>query len=114
MKTIFEPCYTKSELKKLRTVARKVEKAHQFTVAANLAYHWYDEIEAGRKKTEYRDISPYWTNHLFKDGDIYGQRASFIKFSRDYTRQNMTWAVRRIDISEEEGCYMIRLGRRIS
>lgn len=111
MVTIF---YSKSVLKKLRAAARKAEKEHPFTVAANLAFHWYDEIDAGRKKTEYRDISPYWTNHLFKDGDIYGQRASFIKFSRGYTKKNMTWSIRHIDISEEEGCYMIRLGRRVS
>ena len=111
---MFVVAYTKSELKKLRAAARKAEKEHPLTVAANLAFHWYDEIEAGRKKTEYRDISPYWTNHLFKDGDIYGQRASFIKFSRGYTKRNMTWSIRRIDISEDDGCYMIRLGRRIS
>ena len=111
---MFEVTYTKSELKKLRAAARKAEKEHPLTVAANLAFHWYDEIEAGRKKTEYRDISPYWTNHLFKDGDIYGQRASFIKFSRGYTKRNMTWSIRRVDVSEDEGCYMIGLGRGIS
>ena len=55
---MFEVTYTKSELKKLRAAARKAEKEHPLTVAANLAFHWYDEIEAGRKKTEYRDISP--------------------------------------------------------
>ena len=105
---------TKSDMKKLRAAARKAEREHPFTVAANLAFQWYDAIEAGRKRTEYRDISPYWTNHLFKNGDICGQRAGFIKFSRGYTKKNMTWAIRRIDISEEEGCYMIRLGKRIS
>ena len=106
--------YTKAEKKKLRAAARKAEKEHPFTVAANLAFHWYDEIESGRKKTEYRDLSPYWTEHLFKDGDIYGQRASFIKFSRGYTKRNMTWTIRRIDISEKDGCYMIRLGTRVA
>ena len=106
--------YTKADKRRLRAAARKAEKERPFTVAANLAFHWYDEIESGRKKTEYRDASPYWTEHLFKDGDIYGQRASFIKFSRGYTKRNMTWSIRRIDISEEDGCYMIRLGKRIA
>ena len=106
--------YTKSDMKKLRAAALKAEREHPFTVAANLAFKWYDAIKSGRKKTEYRDISSYWTNHLFKGGDICGQRASFIKFSRGYSKQNMTWSIRRIDISEDDGCYIIRLGRRIS
>lgn len=30
-----------------------------------LTYHWYDMIESGEKKEEYREIKPYWEKRLF-------------------------------------------------
>ncbi len=29
---------------------------------------WFDDIAAGNKPFEYRDIKPYWTSRLMKDG----------------------------------------------
>ncbi len=29
-----------------------------------VTYHWYDEIESGRKKEEYRDDTPYYRKRL--------------------------------------------------
>ena len=81
-------------------------------VAAVLAYHWYDEIEAGRKRTEYRDVGGYWDKLLWSDGRR--GRVKSIKFSRGYTQRKMTWEVRRIDRNEEDGVYEIHLGKRIS
>jgi len=31
---------------------------------------WFDEILAGTKVFEYRDIKPYWTKRLFEDGKV--------------------------------------------
>lgn len=30
----------------------------------SLTYHWYDEIESGRKKEEYRDIKPFYRKRI--------------------------------------------------
>lgn len=30
----------------------------------SLTYHWYDEIESGRKKEEYREIKPFYQKRL--------------------------------------------------
>ena len=30
----------------------------------SLTYHWYDEIESGRKAVEYREMSDYWCKRL--------------------------------------------------
>ena len=85
-----------------------------FTVSANLAFRFYDEIEAGRKRTEYRDITPYWAHRLFKGKNFEGAQASYIKFSRGYTKRCMTWTIRSIDIDTEAGVFAIRLGKRVA
>lgn len=30
----------------------------------SLKYHWYDEIESGRKSVEYRELNDYWAKRL--------------------------------------------------
>ena len=37
------------------------------TLHFTLHKKWFDEILAGSKKIEYRDIKPYWTKRLFND-----------------------------------------------
>ena len=80
-------------------------------VSAILTYHWYDEITAGRKRTEYREITDYWTRLLWDNGRA--ERITAIKFNRGYTAEKMTWTVKRIDRNEGEGVYEIHLGKRI-
>ena len=40
-------------------------------IHATLTYQWFDEISSGRKKAEYRRITPYWEKKLanIKPGD---------------------------------------------
>ncbi len=100
------------------TVDVPVKPADQFTVAANLAYRWYDEIESGKKKVEYRDMTDYWEKHLFKtvkdeNGDEGDVPAVRIKFSRGYTKTNMTWTITRIDLDAKNAQYCIHLGKRV-
>ena len=92
----------------------RVVPAHgaPITIAAVLTYHWYDEIEAGRKRTEYRDIGDYWDERLWSPS-VRGRIAA-IRFSRGYTQRRMTWEVTRIDRNEEDGVYEIHLGKRIA
>lgn len=82
------------------------------TINAVLTYHWYGEIEAGRKRVEYRDISDYWTERLWANG--MSRRIKAIRFSRGYTNTRMTWEVVRIARNEGEGVYEIHLGKRLS
>ena len=95
-----------------------VEPLHQFTVAANLAYRWYDEIESGKKKVEYRDMTDYWERRLFRpvqdeNGDEGDCPAAFVKFTRGYTKRHMTWTVARIVVDAANGQYCIHLGKRV-
>ena len=84
----------------------------QFTVAASLAFKWYDEIEAGRKRIEHRDATPYWMDRFFRGDDK--TPAAFVKFTRGYTSTNMTWTVARIDIDADNRQLHIHLGRRVA
>ena len=88
------------------------------TVAANLAYRWYDEIESGKKKVEYRDMTDYWERRLFRpvqdeNGDEGDCPAAFVKFTRGYTKRHMTWTVARIVVDAANGQYCIHLGKRV-
>ena len=82
------------------------------TIAAVLTYHWYGEIESGRKRVEYRDICDYWSARLWDAG--MKDRVKAIRFSRGYTQTRMTWEVTRIVRDDAEGVYEIHLGKRIS
>lgn len=74
----------------------------------NLKAKWYDMIESGVKKEEYREIKPFWKKRLketvqfvdedtgniidvekFKDYDV-------VKFIYDYTKHSMTFKLDRM------------------
>ena len=59
----------------------------------NLTYKWFDEIEAGRKTIEYREIKPYWEKR------IWGQRhrITHVCFVRGYTGRFTHRRVTKID-----------------
>ena len=100
------------------TVDVPVKPADQFTVAANLAYRWYDEIESGKKKIEYRDMTDYWESHLFKpmldeNGEEGDCPAAYIKFTRGYTKRNMVWSIKKIVVDVPARQYCIHLGKRV-
>ena len=52
----------------------------------SLTYHWYDEIAAGRKLEEYREITPYWKSRLtfsqWRGTDIF-RHYDAVRFHRD-------------------------------
>ena len=80
-------------------------------VSAILAYRWYDEIAARRKRIEYREICDYWTSRLWADGA--NRRVAAIKFNRGYTPVSMTWQIIKIMRNDKDGVYEIHLGERI-
>lgn len=55
---------------------------------------WYDMIESGEKKEEYREIKPYWVKRLIKSSS-YGKndnifpKYEYVRFRRGYTNIKM-------------------------
>jgi len=56
----------------------------QKTLHLTLIKKWFDEILAGTKKFEYRDIKPYWTKRLFKNGKV--REYDIIYFRNGYSK----------------------------
>lgn len=91
-----------------------------------LKHKWYDMIERGEKKEEYRDPTMYWIKRIF---DLHNSTSSLIVkhnivcFHRGYTNRIMSYEINDVVIStgkEEWGAepirkyLVIRLGKRIN
>lgn len=83
---------------------------------------WYDMIDRGEKKEEYRRINQYWINRLCtKENAI--KHFDFVKFHRGYTNKTtMTFAIENMKVGqgntdwgapENEETFIIELGRRV-
>ena len=81
-----------------------------------LKAQWYDMIESGEKKEEYREIKPYWQKRL--EGKDYDT----VTFSYGYTKRKMTYkcnGIRKDKGNPKWGAeseiiyYVISLGERI-
>ena len=79
---------------------------------------WYDMIASGKKKEEYRTITPYWTKRIWEKAP----QVSDVIFHRGYTNETVCFAVnrivRRIGLQEwgaEPGkvYYVIQLGEQL-
>ena len=71
-----------------------------------LTYHWFDEIEKGKKNIEYRDCSPYWRKRIF-DND-----PNIVVFHRGYSKNIMVFSIKSKLVSGQ-GIIEIRLGKRL-
>ena len=74
---------------------------------------WFDEILAGTKKFEYRDIKPYWTKRLFEeDGSV--RNYDIIYFRNGYSKdcRKMKVEFKGVEEGEFHGrkVYAIKLG----
>ena len=49
-----------------------------------LKKRWFDEILAGTKRVEYREVKPYWTKRLFDNG--VAKKFDVIEFRNGYSR----------------------------
>ena len=88
------------------------ERKPKICIRASLTYHWYDEIAAGRKTVEYREINPYWESRLWEGGRA--KDIGAIEFSRGYTNTRMKYEVVRIERNELDGVFEIYLGKRMT
>lgn len=88
----------------------------------NLKSQWYDMIEQGIKKEEYREKKDYWIKRLFVGG-IDGEPKHYdgIEFVYGYTKRTMIYKYKGVDIGKgreewgapEESVLRLKLGDRI-
>lgn len=91
----------------------------------NMKAKWYNLIEQGIKRTEYREIKPYWFKRLTlttRFGSIVCRRFDTCTFVYGYTKKQMIFEVKCIDRGTgktewgaEQGkeYFRIHLGRRL-
>lgn len=70
---------------------------------------WFDQILAGTKKIEYREIKPYWTTRLFNEN---GEPKKFdiIEFRNGYSKDCRRMRVKFKGLRVGEKNYEILLG----
>ena len=85
------------------------------TLHLPLKAKWYDMIESGEKKEEYRENKPYWAKRII------GRKYKYVRFSYGYTKRTMTYEVDGITFGQgkkewgapDEAVHIIKLGRRV-
>jgi len=97
------------------------------TLTLNLKKQWYEMIESGEKKEEYREIKPFWMKRLMDANDPDGDGASFkkfdqVKFVYGYTKRTMTFDIAYMKVATGnmkwgaipgEVYYVIGIGKRV-
>ena len=79
------------------------------TLTLGLKFKWYDKIESGQKKIEYRELSDYYHSRL---GGAKGKELKSVTFMRGQASPvKMTWEV--LCVKKSAGCYCIHLGKRL-
>ena len=76
----------------------------------NLKKKWFDQILAGTKKIEYREIKPYWTTRLF-DSDGKPKKFDIIEFRNGYSKEARVVRVEFEGIRTGKKSYEIILGK---
>lgn len=100
----------------------------------SLKYHWYDMIERGEKKHEYREIKDYWVHRLVKpycsaqytkksDMLLLQEHYDAVRFHRGQgSKETMLWTYKGLEIGygslsagapEDREVFIIKLGKRI-
>lgn len=97
-----------------------------------LKHKWYDLIESGEKKEEYRAVTQYWMRRLIEDVDeveegdaccrVCYADYNHVCFHRGYTSTTMTFIVKSIEVGEgkpewgaptDRHVFIIKLGERV-
>lgn len=75
---------------------------------------WFDEILAGTKKFEYRDIKPYWTKRLFQeDGSVKDYKIIYFRngYSKNCRKMKVEFLGVKKVVWKGEEVYAIKLGK---
>lgn len=98
------------------------------TLYLPLKKEWYNMIESGEKKEEYREINDYWKSRLMQYSLRYGVRDYVFKpldevcFSYGYTKKTMTYKIDTITIGRgkpewgaptDSDVFIIKLGEKV-
>ena len=59
-----------------------------------LNFHWFSEIEAGRKSIEYRRMIPRWEKQIWQKR----HELTHLRVRRAYTPQTLTLPISQIDV----------------
>lgn len=86
---------------------------HSDTLDLVLRYKWYDMIESGIKREEYREISGYWKERIGKFS------YSRVRFHRGYTSRTLTFELENIKVgignpdwgAPNYNVYILKLGK---
>lgn len=65
-----------------------------------LKKEWFNMIESGEKKEEYREIKDYWSVRLFRTGT-----PTHVQFSYGYTRRRMMFEIKQIHLGYGKNDY---------
>jgi len=79
-------------------------------LTAGLEHKWYEKIESGVKREEYREMKPFWDKRL---GGRLGKQLRSITFMKGQaSKEQMTWEV--TDVTLNGNWYCIQLGKRVA
>ncbi len=67
---------------------------------------WYDAIECGKKRVEYRDVIPKFIS-MFRE-----KKPVAVRLAYGYTKRQMTWEVTKVRVVD--GTFNIHLGKRLA
>lgn len=103
------------------------------TIHLPLKAKWYEMIESGVKREEYREVKPYWCKRFIgMDRPLFSFRYGYqesnvkgfthVKFSYGYTHRTMTFEIESITLDKgnpewgapDKEVFVIKLGRRVA
>ena len=76
----------------------------------NLYKKWFLQILSGKKKEEYRNLTPYWTKRLL-DEDGKPKKYDFIVFRNGYNKNAPEMKVEFLGVKKKDKELIIRLGK---
>lgn len=73
---------------------------------------WFDEIQSGKKRTEYRQVKPFWTSRLYNKE---GKKIKYdkIEFINGYNKDARRMVTEFAGLIKSDGYYHIKIGKRM-
>jgi hypothetical protein len=71
---------------------------------------WFDEINSGKKKIEYREVKSFWTNRLF-DKERKRRDYKYIEFINGMKADSRRLTTQFLGFSKRGDEYQIKIGR---
>lgn len=75
------------------TAERRSETGEACVIDLVLTHGWYDKVEAGEKRVEYRTPTPFWLKRIWARR----HEITHLRVRRGYTSRSLTFPVSAID-----------------